>query len=167
MPSRDSSGKRIPGHLQRARKAEREAPDPPVAKKPVAKKPAEAKRGRIPDPPATSENSEEQGWFQGSNPFAGLGPPPIENTAQLITWGAKVHALGVAHIAQNPNMYPNRREWVRALLDKTTQLGVIRDKAMEQSRIDAALRREEQDGKKIGQVDVRGRKAPQATRPAS
>lgn len=67
MPSRDENGKRIPGYKQRKRKAEREAPDPPV-KKPAAKKQTLAKKDPV--PPATSEHSDEQeqGWFQGTSP---------------------------------------------------------------------------------------------------
>ena len=158
MPSRDTNGKRIPGHAQRLRKAEREAPDPPARKR-VPVKPAAKKKS--PEPA-----SAEPGWFEGPNPFAAAGPAPIDSTAKLITWGAKLHALGISDIAEHPNSYPNRREWLRALLDKTASLGMIRDKAAEQEKIEAALRREEQEGKRQGLVDVRGRKAPQAARPS-
>ena len=165
MPIRDpDTGRELSGAARRKLRALRDAPDAP-AKKPAAKKrPARKPAKKDPEPEACAENSAAQ-EDPGPNPFLQLADPPIENTAQLITWGAKVHALAVAHIAKNPDIYPNRREWIRALLGGTTQLGVIRDKAMEQSRIDAALRREEQEGKRQGLVDVRGRKAPPTTRP--
>lgn len=160
MPSRDENGKRIPGHAQRLRKAEREAPDPPAAKKVAAKKRAPTKKA-----PASAENSAEQDL--GPNPFDELEPAPIADTSRLITWGAKLHALVLHQIAQDRSAYPNRREWYRALLGGTTSLGVIRDKAMEQQKIDDALHRDEAKGKKQGLSDVRGRKAPQVTRPPS
>lgn len=163
MPIRnDQTGRELSGAARRKLRALRDAPDKPVAKKRAPRKPVAKKK--VPDPPAAAEGEQPD---TGPNPFAQLADPPIENTAQLITWGAKVHALAVAHIAKNPDIYPNRREWIRALLGGTTQLGVIRDKAMEQSRIDAALHREEQEGKRQGLVDVRGRKAAAATRPPS
>lgn len=152
MPSRDSTGKRLSGAQLRQRKAEREQPDKPAAKK------RRAKQIEIEQAPA-------DGWFAGPNPFERAGPPPIDDTAQMIRWGAKIHALGVEDIYRHPNSYPSRREWIRALLDKTTQLGVIRDKAAEQQKIDDALHRDDVKGKKQGLTDVRGRKAPTVTRP--
>lgn len=160
MPSRDENGKRIPGCRQRARKAAREAPDPPAKKR----------RAKKPDAPTTSEpasapHAEAEGWFSGPNPFERAGDAPIDDTAKTISWGARLHALGVEDIARHPNMFPNRREWIRAVIDGTTKLGVIRDKAMEQSRIDAALRRDEQASKKQGLTSAHGRKAPPIARP--
>lgn len=151
MPSRDENGKRIPGCQQRARKAVREAPDPPAKKR----------RAKKSETPA----AEAEGWFSGPNPFERLGPPPIDDTAQLITWGAKANALGLEHIAKHPNMYPNRREWIRALIEGTAKLGHIRDKAAEQEKIDVALRRDEQTTKKQGLTSAHGRKAPPIARP--
>lgn len=162
MPSRDENGKRIAGNAQRARKAEREAPDPPARKRAPVKRVAK-KKALDPDPDPES-SSTDAGWFEGPNPFDQLGDPP-DDTAKLITWGAKIHAMGVVDIAQHPNAYPSRREWIRALLDKTTQLGVIRDKSAEQEKIDRALHRDDVKGKKQGLSDVRGKKAPQVTRP--
>lgn len=153
MPSRDSTGKRLSGAQLRQRKAQREAPDPPASKKRKAKKPTAAEA--------------EPDLDSAPNPFNSLGAPPIDDTAQLVRWSAKLHALAVAHIAQHPGIYPNQREWLRALLGGTTQLGILRDKAAEQQKIEEALRREEQEGKRQGLVSVGGRKAAAATRPPS
>lgn len=144
MPSRDADGKRIPGSGQRKRKQEREGPAKPKA-------------------PASGESSDSESF---ANPFALLVAPPIDDTASLIRWGSKLHGLALHHIALNPQIYPNQREWLRALLGGTTQLGVIRDKAAEQEKIDRALREEDKKGKKQGLDDVRGKKAAAITRPA-
>lgn len=101
-----------------------------------------------------------------SNPFEQLEPPPVHDTAQLISWGARLHAIALGHISLHPEIYPNQREWLRALLGGTTQLGIIRDKAAEQEKIDNALRRDDVKGKQLGLTDVRGRKAQTATRPS-
>ena len=145
MPSRDENGKRIPGSEQRKRKAEREAPDAP--RRPVR---VEEPAG---EPPPVD------------NPFDQLVAPPLDDTASLIRWGSKVHALALHHIAKNPAIYPNQREWLRALLGGTTQLGVIRDKAAEQEKIDRALQADDAKGKKQGLDHVGGKKAPAVTRP--
>lgn len=151
MPSRDADGKRIPGNKQRQRQKEREAPDRKPAK-PRAPAPKTAPTDQVDEP------------FE--NPFDQLVAPPIDDTALLIRWASKVHGLALHHIAKNPGIYPNQREWLRALLGGTTQLGVIRDKAAEQEKIDRALRDEEKKGKKQGLDDVRGKKAAAITRPA-
>lgn len=176
MPSRDpETGKRLPGSKQRQRVAERERPDPPVSQKSpaVAEEPAGEPAERRQRPKAAERllSVPEQhdaggtGPVLHSNPFEQLEPPPVHDTAQLISWGARLHAIALGHISRHPEIYPNQREWLRALLGGTTQLGIIRDKAAEQEKIDAALRRDDVKGKKLGLSDVRGRKAQTITRP--
>lgn len=155
MPSRDANGKRLSGAALRQRKAEREQPD----QKPAAKKPTATKKVPAAPEAATAEDP-------GPNPFEQLEPAPIADTSRLITWGAKLHALVLHQIAQDRSAYPNRREWYRALLGGTTSLGVIRDKAMEQQKIDDALRRDDVKGKKQGLTSAHGRKAEAITRPS-
>jgi hypothetical protein len=136
MPSRDEHGKRLPGSAQRKRAQLRDAADLP---------------------------EDEDAPFD--NPFDDLAPPP-DDTAQLIRWGARVAGRGVHFMALHPEIYPNKREWMRALFSGIGCIGVIRDKASEQQKIDDALRRDDLKGKKQGLDDVRGKKAQAVTRPS-
>ena len=152
MPSRDANGKRLPGSGQRQRAAERTRPDRP--------KTAESRSTKQPSKRAEQETEQDIG----ADPFD-IDPAPIHDTSKMITWGAQLHALVLEKIARDPSAYPNRREWYRAMLGGTTSLGIIRDKAAEQQKIDEALRRDEVKQKKQGLANVSGRKAPSVTRP--
>lgn len=156
MPSRDASGKRIPGHAQRLRKAAREAPDPP-AKKP-AKKPAK------PTPPEPT--TERAGAEPYQNPFGALASPDGLDGSKFVSWSARLHVIATYEIAMHPEWYPNKREWMRELTDKTSKFGAIKDRAAEQEKMAEVLRRDEVDSKKQGLVSAHGRTAPKVPRPA-
>lgn len=159
MPLRDpDTGKELSGAARRKLRAARDAPD-----KAPAKAAKSAKKPVKPAPePAPAQLDLDAAPDLG--PFVDL-PPPPEDTSKLVTWAAQACGKVLYEASQNPAYYPNRREWLKAIGAAAGHLGHIRDKAIEQEKIDAALRREEQEGKRQGLVDVRGRKAPQATRP--
>lgn len=168
MPLRDTDGKELSGAQRRKLRKLREKPDAPTKGKGAPKKP----RRVAPTPAAAAapaaplDDDDGEAGGNAPNPFAGAGTPPIQDTALLIRWGAKVHGLAIHEIANHPEWYTNRREWVRALLGATTGLGVIRDKAAEQQKIDDAMRRAEAEKKKQGLSSADGRKAPPIPRPA-
>jgi len=164
MPLRNSDGKELSGAQRRKLRKLREEPDAPTKGKGAPKKPRRAPPAPAPAaPPAEDEVGDAD---ESPNPFVGAGTPPIHDTALLIRWGAKVHGLAIHEIANHPEWYSNRREWLRALLGATTGLGVIRDKAAEQQKIDDAMRRAEAEKKKQGLSSADGRKAPPIPRPA-
>lgn len=159
MPSRDANGKRIPGHAQRLRKAEREAPDPPTRKptKPAAKKSVKPTPSEPTQEPASAEPYQ--------NPFVRLAKPDDLDPSTLVSWSARYHVTACYEIATHPEWWTNKREWIRALTDNTSKFGAIKDRAAEQVKMAEVLRRDDLDAKKQGLVSAHGRTAPKVPRP--
>lgn len=158
MPLRDpDTGKELSGAARRKLRAARDAPDKAPAKA--------AKSAKKPAPePAPAQLDLDAAPDLG--PFVDL-PPPPEDTSKLVTWAAQACGKVLYEASQNPAYYPNRREWLKAIGAAAGHLGHIRDKAIEQEKIDAALRRDERASKRQGLSSAIGRKAEKVTRPPS
>jgi len=74
--------------------------------------------------------------------FARVGPPPMQSTGSLITWGAKMQATVIWLAAQNPALFDSLASLLRFEADAIAKLGMIRDKAKEQEDIKKALGRD-------------------------
>lgn len=67
--------------------------------------------------------------------FSNIPPPPLEDTAQLITWGARVLAATMDKALRDPSAFDCERDQWRFITDSVAKLGMIRDKSIEQDRI--------------------------------
>lgn len=152
------TGKQLSGAARRKLIAARDAPDKPAAEAPGGVK----RKGKRPGEAV----AETQPAAAEDTAFADFPEPPLDDTSKLITWGAKVAAKTLDMILRSPSAFPNKREWFRAIMAGTASLGIIRDKATEQEKIDRHLRQADKQASKQGLTDVRGRTAPQVSRPA-
>ena len=70
--------------------------------------------------------------------FEKVGAPPLDDTASLIRWGAKMLATSVYLAAMDPDLPLNDK--LRFVNDASAKLGMIRDKATEQEKLDRAAK---------------------------
>lgn len=70
--------------------------------------------------------------------FADLPDPPLDDTAALITWGAKCLAVVMRKAQQDVGAFDAERDQWRFVADCAAKLGMIRDKAAEQSKLQKA-----------------------------
>lgn len=70
--------------------------------------------------------------------FDDLPDPPLDDTAALITWGAKCLAVAMRKAQQDVGAFEAERDQWRFVADCAAKLGMIRDKAAEQSKIQKA-----------------------------
>lgn len=70
--------------------------------------------------------------------FDDVGDPPLDDTAALITWGAKCLAVVMRKAQQDAKAFDADRDQWRFLADCAAKLGMIRDKASEQAKLQRA-----------------------------
>lgn len=70
--------------------------------------------------------------------FADLPDPPLDDTAALITWGAKSLAVAMRKAQQDVGAFEAERDQWRFVADCAAKLGMIRDKATEQAKLQKA-----------------------------
>lgn len=70
--------------------------------------------------------------------FADLPDPPLDDTAALITWGAKSLAVVMRKSMQDLSLFDAERDQLRFIADCAAKLGMIRDKASEQAKLQKA-----------------------------
>lgn len=70
--------------------------------------------------------------------FDDVGDPPLDDTAALITWGAKCLAVVMRKAQQDAGAFDADRDQWRFLADCSAKLGMIRDKASEQAKLQRA-----------------------------
>lgn len=97
--------------------------------------------------------------------FASLPPPPIDDTAALITWGAKALAMTLDRAMRDSAIFETERDQLRFVADGCAKLGMIRDKAVEQDKIRKALHKEKKAAETAGLTDASQRGTPRVSRP--
>lgn len=137
MPSRDSSGKRLPGSKQRA----------------IKKRRIEHEQTRPGSAAAESSH------------FDSLPRPPIEDTAGLVRWGAQCLAVVMDRAIRDRSIFETERDQLRFVADCCAKLGMIRDKASEQEAIKKALQARRKEAKAAGLDDARQFAEPRVSRP--
>lgn len=70
--------------------------------------------------------------------FADLPDPPLDDTAALITWGAKSLAVAMRRSMQDPSLFDAERDQLKFIAECVAKLGLIRDKATEQEKLQRA-----------------------------
>lgn len=70
--------------------------------------------------------------------YTKCGPPPLDDTASLIKWGARMVGVSVWLTALDPDV--PLLDKVRLVNDGCAKLGMIRDKASEQEKLDRAAK---------------------------
>lgn len=137
MPSRDGSGKRLPGSKQRAIKKRRVAHE--------QDRPKEAKAD--------------------ASHFDRLPPPPIDDTSGLVRWGAQCLAVVMDRAIRDRTIFETERDQLRFVADCCAKLGMIRDKASEQEAIKKALKVRRKETSTAGLEDAQQFPDPRVSRP--
>lgn len=110
MPLRDQTGKRLSGAAQRSQRAARNRTE------------SAAQERRQAAPPTAALRYED------------IPPPNMADPASLITFGARAVAVSMHQAMLDPTITEEQRR--REIRDGAAKLGMIRDKAAEQSKLE-------------------------------
>lgn len=100
-----------------------------------------------------------------SSHFDALPPPPIEDTAALVRWGAQCLAVVMYRAIRQRDIFETERDQLRFVSECCAKLGMIRDKAAEQEAIKRALKGRRKDQKAAGLDDASQYAKPRVPRP--